>query len=817
MLRLDRVLKPFRTAGSLNEHIALWGFVTENIFLTKGGDVGVALEFDGVDPECLDPQDVDVIVARIRQTLRLFDSKYRVYQYQFRRRRPEIPTRKYQDPVVDRAVRQRAAFLASKADELFDGRIYFVILFQALRQTPSFVRAVKLLKDSPRDGIATLAGMFSTSHQAAFIEEDIEKAAATLLQRAQTFVIQLVDLAGIRILNKQQAFSMLRRLVNVADYKLGGPALKYDTHLDYFICDSTLAAHPDCLMIDDYYVRLATLKEPPSYSRALILQNLTKIHCNYHLVTEWHPIDNNDARGRINSARRHFHQQKMGLVASASDDQSMALVDDSKYALVAGLSECLVELDNGNYFGEYALTVVVYDKDRAVVDAAMAGVYKAVTDVDGSIYEETYNQLNAFFATIPGGYHQQLRKLLVSNVNAADYSLAFAPNQGAHTNPHLGAEYLAVLETQDAVPYFFNIHHEDLAHTLVLGKTGAGKSFLLNFLAVNAQKYHGYTYFFDLGGSFRGITKLFGGRYLKVSATGSEDFKINPFSLPYTDENRNFLFQFLRVLIEGRGGYELNTAADEREVYQALDSIYQLPEKLRTLSTFASLIPRHISERLHKWLRSDAGQYAWAFDNDEDTLITARMQTVDFEGLDHYPDLIEPLLFYLLHRANSVIYDPMLTSKLKLFFIDEAWRFFSHPVIRTYIVEALKTWRKKNAGMILSTQSMDDLLKTDILNVLVESCSTKIFLAIPKLDEAAYREAFRLSDAQVRIIGNELHPKSDLLLVRPNGAKVLTLSVDPLSYWLYTNDTNDNVKRDEMIARHGFERGLELLAQGVTQ
>jgi len=51
-------------------------------------------------------------------------------------------------------------------------------------------------------------------------------------------------------------------------------------------------------------------------------------------------------------------------------------------------------------------------------------------------------------------------------------------------------------------------------------------------------------------GSFRSITQLFGGAYLKVSAERAE-FTINPFSLEPSRENLNFLFSLIKVLAEG--------------------------------------------------------------------------------------------------------------------------------------------------------------------------------------------------------------------------------------------------------------------------
>jgi type IV secretion system protein VirB4 len=119
--------------------------------------------------------------------------------------------------------------------------------------------------------------------------------------------------------------------------------------------------------------------------------------------------------------------------------------------------------------------------------------------------------------------------------------------------------------------------------------------------------------------------------------------------------------------------------------------------------------------------RDQGGQYADLFDHVEDSLTFARFQCFDFEGMDRYPQVLEPLLFYVLHRANAAIYDPAQASVFKLFVLDEAWRFMRDPTINAYITEALKTWRKQNAAVILATQSSEDLTRSAVLRVVVES------------------------------------------------------------------------------------------------
>ena len=80
---------------------------------------------------------------------------------------------------------------------------------------------------------------------------------------------------------------------------------------------------------------------------------------------------------------------------------------------------------------------------------------------------------------------------------------------------------------------------------------------------------------------------------------------------------------------------------------------------------------------------------------------------------------------------------PPTAGGLKLCVMDEAWRFIQHETLRAYVQEALKTWRKRNAAMLLATQTIDDFASADLLRTVVESCPTKLLLANPALDRAS--------------------------------------------------------------------------------
>ena len=109
-------------------------------------------------------------------------------------------------------------------------------------------------------------------------------------------------------------------------------------------------------------------------------------------------------------------------------------------------------LGDGRSLGDFSLSIVLHGESKRDLDQ-LAGEFTSVfTNADGNLFTETYNQLNAYFATVPGNYALNLRKLYLLNSNYADLSFLFTILPGERRNAHLGTEYLAVLETENSTP-----------------------------------------------------------------------------------------------------------------------------------------------------------------------------------------------------------------------------------------------------------------------------------------------------------------------------------------------------------------------------
>ncbi|MFZ0360731.1 MAG: hypothetical protein WAL58_09870, partial [Terriglobales bacterium] len=423
MLRLDKVIKPWKNSACLNDHINLYGFWNETAFLTKSGDVGMVLGVPGVDYESLDRSEQEYAVKRLEAALKAFGSGFHVYQYLFKSNRPDIPFAKYDDPIVAAAIEQRRKFFEAKRDHLYQVEIFYCILLEGARSKTGVGAAFSRLFHDPAGAFGELKAQFTNDNMKTLLRSQIECDVALLDQRVQAFAHQLADFMQIEVLNRQRQFTFFRRLLNFDGWRIAGKP-QSTQFLDYQVVNSNIEAEPDHLRVGDHIVRVLTMKEAITETRPLALDALLRIPANFRVITEWTPLAADKARKEVNKRRRHFNMSKTGFVSQMGNDATKTnprdvLVDESKQADIENLGDCLRALGDGQSLGEFSLTIILYGHSRSELDqlgAEFAGIF---TNADGSLFSETYNQLNAYFATVPGNYALNLRKLYLLNTNYA--------------------------------------------------------------------------------------------------------------------------------------------------------------------------------------------------------------------------------------------------------------------------------------------------------------------------------------------------------------------------------------------------------------
>ena len=173
MLRLDKVIKPWKEAASLNDHINLYGFWNETAFLTKSGDVGMVLRVSGVDYEAS-----TTTAGVCRQ--KVGSGAQSVWP-----RLPRLPISLQTEPAGDsvRTLRrprrgsrhkQRREFFEAKGDRLYQVEIFYCIVLEGARSKTGIGAALARLVNDPAGAVGELKAQFSNGGMKTLLRTQIE-------------------------------------------------------------------------------------------------------------------------------------------------------------------------------------------------------------------------------------------------------------------------------------------------------------------------------------------------------------------------------------------------------------------------------------------------------------------------------------------------------------------------------------------------------------------------------------------------------------------------------------------------------------------
>ena len=400
---------------------------------------------------------------------------------------------------------------------------------------------------------------------------------------------------------------------------------------------------------------LHSLLAPPSEARANQLEDILRLPARtLELSWEWAPSASDQARKRLRSAQRHFWQKRYSATSQLMGGGGM--VDAAAATEADRIALAGTELESeGVAYGDLSLCLALHGRDAEEAERSFAELNRIFGQMDAKLIRERYYQLGAYFA-------RQLRKVFVSAG--------------------------AVLETRARTAYHFDLFGgSDVGHTIVLGSTGSGKSFLLNFLLVNALRYNPRIAILDLGGSYRWLTKLAGGSYLALSPEDAGT-ALNPFGLEASERSYRFLASWIAYLL-GIGGYQAG-GDDTSEIRQCVEDLFRRPARERRMGKLVKSLPVKMRPALDRW--HGTGAWARIFDTSADSLEgLADWQVVDLAGAAQYEDLASAAMQYVLERLSAQIDDENERDRLKILVVDEAWKFLRDPEIAGYLLEASKT------------------------------------------------------------------------------------------------------------------------------
>ena len=490
-MRIAAELRDHEAAGSLAEELPYWGWLEDGrTCLTRTGELIAAGCLAPAVVDGRSPEQIDRVLGRWQRLLSGLDADTRLYFYMLRR--PSVPEAADDEGsgIVAVSQRKRGAFLS--------GRVQRLGAYLVWSHDPR-LRAVA---DGPTSGRASRLRQWWKRRRGGaptYLRSEIEAAAARFRATVDAGRALVAEHTPIEMLEPAEASRLLSELINRPGTMWDGAT---GSGMNWRLALSELEAERSHLRLDGEPVILYSLLSPPGQARANLLRELYCLDAVMTVSLEWRPWAMEAARRRIRGAQRHYFARRYSMMAHVQETEgtAAAMVDSAAATESDRLGEALVELEaDGVSYGEATLTVALHGELGSIerLDGDLRRLFAAH---DAKVIREGYGQLPAWFARLPAQPRgRQVRKVFVSAGVAACLAPLFGPPRGTRRSRHLGRESLTVLETPWRTAYHYDLFAGDVGHTLMLGATGSGKSFTLNFLLVEALRYDPRVLILDSG------------------------------------------------------------------------------------------------------------------------------------------------------------------------------------------------------------------------------------------------------------------------------------------------------------------------------
>ena len=708
----------------------------ENTILTKKNEFISILKLEGFSFQTADDEDVDnKKVLRNNLFKGMAASGLSIYVHTIRRKYSAFPEGEFDNIFTDMLNRQWKK--KHGPDKTFINEYYISIVKQMPLNPASFLKKIykkflpKKLQNSEEDKV------FKEAY-ADFVE---------IRERVYTGLTQYKPtILGIRKTEDgyfSEICEFLGKIANVCyDQQMIVPRGKISNYINtqrlYFgqkLIEVFGANHHK-------FAGIVSLKEYRPVTFAGLLDGFLSMPCEFIMTQSFSFTDRSKAISSMQLQQRRMIQ---------SEDVAISQTMEINEALDSAMS--------GSFgFGLHHLSVMCVADTVKEVEEACAEAIVQFSNVGITAVRESINMEPLFWAQFPSNVGYIVRKSTINTLNLSGFVSFHNYPIGKYNGNHWG-NAVTVMDTTSGTPYFFNFHARDVGHTMIIGPTGGGKTLLLNFLTAQAQKFHPRLFFFDKDRGAEIFIRAINGSYTNINPGLCCNF--NPLFLDDTPENRNFLIEWLTVLVSTHG--EIVGANDTAKLATAIDGIYRLPKKerlLRNLAPFLGLeIGDSLSVRLKMW--HSGGSKAGIFDNDHDMLDFSTGKTFAFDMAEIMKDPIAlaPVMLYIFHKINQ-----SLDGTPTMVVMDEAWALIGNKIFAPKIKDWLKVMRKLNAFCVFATQSVEDAAKSEISDTLIQQTSTQIFLANLKATNI-YRETFMLSRRELALVKNT-SPASRFFLLK---------------------------------------------------
>ncbi|AMS45305.1 conjugal transfer protein TrbE [Aminobacter aminovorans] len=776
-------LRPFRHSGpSFADLVPYAGLIANGVILLKDGSLMAGWYFAGPDSESSTDAERNEISRQINAILSRLGSGWMVQVEAVR-----LPTVAYPataechfpDPVT-RAIdaERRAHFEREKGH--YESRHALILTYHPPTRHRSGL--TRYLYSDPESRAATYADKVLETFQTAIREVEQYLANVLSIRRMETRSAE--ERGGFLTAHYDELFQFIRFCITGENHPVRLPDIPM--YLDWLV--TAELQHGLTPIVESRFLGVVAIDGLPAESWPGILNSLDLMPLTYRWSSRFMFLDDQEARQKLERTRkkwqqkvRPFFDQLFQTQSRSIDQDAMTMVAETEDAIAQASSQLVA-------YGYYTPVIVLFDESSTRLRENCEAVRRLIQAEGFGARIETLNATEAFLGSLPGNWYANVREPLIHTRNLSDLIPLNSVWSGSPIAPcpfYPPASPPLMQVASGSTPFRLNLHVEDVGHTLIFGPTGSGKSTLLALIVAQFRRYPGAQIFaFDKGRSMLPLTLAAGGDHYEIGAdsdvsTGEGASSVSalafcPLSDLATDADRAFASEWIETLVALQG---ISITPDHRNAISRQVALLT-DARGRSLSDFVSGVQmREIKEALHHYTVD--GPMGQLLDAESDGLSLGSLQTFEIEELMNMGERnLVPVLTYLFRKIEK-----RLTGAPSLIVLDEAWLMLGHPTFRDKIREWLKVLRKANCAVVLATQSISDAERSGIIDVLKESCPTKICLPNGAAREAGTREFYQrigFNERQIEIVATAV-PKREYYVASPEGRRLFDMSLGPLA------------------------------------
>ncbi|KEO90522.1 (4Fe-4S)-binding protein [Erythrobacter longus] len=461
----------------------------------------------------------------------------------------------------------------------------------------------------------------------------------------------------------------------------------------------------------------------------------------------------------------------------------------------------------------YAVTIVSPKGRGEPCERTLKALYKAS---GWDLIDETHIQLPAFMSHFPlmvadGLDHDLKRMKRLRTMRSANVA-AIAPIQGEYVGgniPH------CLFIGRRGQPQFWSPFQNSAGNhnVAIAGKSGSGKSVLLQDLTASFAGVGAKTIVIDDGRSFEHMAKALGGTFTEFKL--SSGISINPFRMideELAEGDDDYLVDCLAMLksiISQMARNETRLNDTERGLIdQAVNVVWDAHGRDGTVDHVIAALKEAEHPYAYDLATSllpfaSSGTFGRFFLGDANLDLSADLTVFELSDLATREELRGVVLTSIMFIASQVM-RRMDRATPKPLIIDEAWQMLKGGAMADFVETYSRTCRKYGGSLITATQSIHDYYKSEGSRAALENSDWFLILQQKGETISDFRNSDRfemdgMTEALLRSLKRNGIDYSDIFIRGPDTESVGRLVLDRFSGTLYSSSPDVFAEIEDLV------------------